>query len=369
MSKINQINYKTILITGGCGFIGSNLAVSLKNKYPSSRIISLDNLARKGSELNINRLKKNGIEFIKGDIRNESDLELVSNIDLLIECSAEPSVLAGYNQSPRYVIDNNLVGTINCLELARKNKADVVFLSTSRVYPYSLINELKIEEKETRFVWEEEQNKNITGFSREGIGVDFSLSGARSMYGATKLCSEILLNEYIAMYGMKGVINRCGVVAGPWQFGKVDQGVFTFWMLNHFFKNPLKYIGFDGKGKQVRGLLHINDFCELVDLQINSMNKVNGQIYNVGGGKEMSLSLLETTKLCEEISGNKIDISSVKETRPADLAIYITNNEKVNKDLGWKPKIGVRKILEDIYKWIKENEEKIKVSLLIQHVN
>ncbi|MFH1519945.1 MAG: NAD-dependent epimerase/dehydratase family protein, partial [Candidatus Omnitrophota bacterium] len=243
------MNYKNILITGGCGFIGSNLAVLLKAKYPSSKITSLDNLIRKGSELNVDRLQNNKIEFIKGDIRNESDLGSISNIDLLIECSAEPSVLAGYNESPRYIIDTNLIGTINCLELARKNKADVVFLSTSRVYPYDAINQLKVKEEASRFVWEK---------SRDGIGLDFPLfPGVRSMYGATKLCSEILLNEYIAMYGLKGVTNRCGVVAGPWQFGKVDQGIFTFWMLKHYFKKPLSYIGFNGKGKQVRDLLHV----------------------------------------------------------------------------------------------------------------
>jgi len=356
------MNYKNILITGGCGFIGSNLAVSLKTKYPSSKIISLDNLIRKGSELNVDRLKSNKIEFIKGDIRNQADLESVSNIDLLIECSAEPSVLAGYGESPRYIIDTNLIGTINCLEAARKSKADLVFLSTSRVYPYDLINRLKVKEGESRFVWEKPGDNNIAGFSEEGIAVDFPISGVRSMYGATKLCSEIILNEYIAMYGLRGVINRCGVVAGPWQFGKVDQGVFTFWMLKHYFKKPLSYIGFGGKGKQVRDLLHVDDLVDLIDLQINSMDKVNGQTYNVGGGKEVSLSLLETTKLCEEITKNKIDIASVEDTRPADLAIYITDNGKVSKDLGWKPKRSAKRVLEDIYIWIKDNQDSLSAT-------
>ncbi len=358
------MNYKNILITGGCGFIGSNLAVLLKGKYPSSRIVSLDNLIRKGSELNVERLQNNNIEFIKGDIRNQSDLESVSNIDLLIECSAEPSVLAGYNESPRYIIDTNLVGTINCLELARKNKADLVFFSTSRVYPYDLINQLKVKEEESRFVWEKPGDNDIAGFSEEGIGVDFPLfSGVRSMYGATKLCSEILLNEYIAMYGLRGVINRCSVIAGPWQFGKVDQGIFTFWMLGHYFKKSLSYIGFGGKGKQVRDLLHIDDLFDLIDLQINLMDKVNGQTYNVGGGKEVSLSLLETTKLCEEITKNKINVGQEGQTRPADLAIYITDNRRVNKDLGWKPKRPAKKILEDIYKWIKDNQDSLNATL------
>ena len=343
-------NYKTILITGGCGFIGSNLAVSLKAKYPSSRIISLDNLIRKGSQFNVDRLKSNNIEFVKGDIRNPSDLEAVSNIDLLIECSAEPSVLSGYNESPRYIIDTNLIGTVNCLELARKNRADVVFLSTSRVYPYEVINSLKREEKDTRLVWS----------GKQAIGVDFPLKGFRSMYGATKLASELLLLEYVNMYGLKGVINRCGVIAGPWQFGKVDQGIFTFWMLKHYFKSPLNYIGFGGKGKQVRDLLHVDDFCDLIDLQINSMDRVNGKTYNVGGGKDISLSLLETTEICRKLTGNKINIQSEPKTRPADLAIYITDNSKVTADLGWKPKRKAEQILEDTYRWIKNNEKDLR---------
>jgi CDP-paratose 2-epimerase len=347
------MKYKTILITGGAGFVGSNLAISFKNKYPQLDIIAFDNLKRRGSELNISRLKQNAIEFIHGDIRNPEDLEIKGKVDLLIECSAEPSVLAGFNESPKYVIDTNLVGTINCLELARKNMADVVFLSTSRVYPYEPINQLKLKEEKTRFSWSAQKGK-VQGWSKNGIDVDFSLEGVRSMYGATKLCSEYILQEYINMYGIKGVINRCGVIAGPWQFGKVDQGVFTLWMLAHYFKRNLKYIGFGGKGKQVRDLMHIDDIFDLIDLE------VNGQIFNAGGGYDISLSLLETTGICEKMTGNRIKIDSDKKTRPADLGIYITDNQKVTKTLGWKPKKYAEEILEDIYLWIQENEALIK---------
>jgi dTDP-D-glucose 4,6-dehydratase len=121
------MDYKTILITGGAGFVGSNLALLFKAKYPKTKLIVLDNLKRRGSELNILRLKDQGIVFVHGDIRNPEDCELNEKIDLLLECSAEPSVLAGFNESPRYVINTNLAGTVNCLELARKHKADIVF--------------------------------------------------------------------------------------------------------------------------------------------------------------------------------------------------------------------------------------------------
>ena len=346
-----------ILITGGAGFVGSNLALMFKKKYSNTKIFVMDNLKRRGSELNLKRLKERGIEFIHGDIRNQEDFPQ-NDFELIIECSAEPSVLAGYNSSPMYLINTNLAGTINCLEEARKRKCTIVFLSTSRIYPYERINNIEYEEKETRYYWKDKQN--IIGWSLEGISEDFSLDGVRSLYGTSKLCSELILQEYISMYGIRGVINRCGVIAGPWQFGKVDQGVFTLWMLYHYFKKEgLKYIGFEGKGKQVRDLIHIYDIFSLIDLQVKEMDKVNGMIYNVGGGRKVSLSLLETTRLCEEITGNKISIGEDKNTRPADLPIYIGDSSKVTKALSWSPQYNAKRILEDIYSWIKENETDI----------
>lgn len=343
------MKYRNLLITGGAGFIGSNLAVAFKRKYPKLRVAAFDNLIRKGSELNLPRLKDNGIEFIRGDIRKPKDLKLNFDIDLMLECSAEPSVLAGY-KDPAYIIDTNLFGTVNCLELCRKRKADIIFISTSRVYPYQKINGIKRVEVKTRFEWP----------GNKGIGVDFSVDGPKTLYGATKLASEFILQEYIADHGIKGLINRCGVIAGPWQFGKVDQGVFTYWMLAHYFKKPLKYIGFGGKGKQARDLLHVDDLCGLIDLQVNSLDKLNGKTYNVGGGRKVSLSLLETTVLCQKITGNKVKVGNDLKTRPGDIALYLTDNAKVSQDVGWKPRKSADIILKDIFSWIKDNEKKLK---------
>ena len=359
-----QFRYETMLITGGAGFVGSNLAVSFKEKYPALRVIAFDNLKRRGSELNIQRLKQSKVDFVHGDVRNPEDLAFDTKINLLLECAAEPSVLAGYGSSPQYLINTNLVGTVNCLELARKNKSDIIFLSTSRVYPYAAINDIQTTEMETRFEWNKEQTRCIPGWSKNGIDVDFTLNGPKSMYGATKLCSEIILLEYLKIYGVRGVINRCGVIAGPWQFGKVDQGIFTLWMMAHYFNKPLKYIGFGGKGKQVRDLLHIDDLFDLLELQIASMDNITSEIYNVGGGAAVSLSLLETTKLCEDITGNKIEIKSELNTRPADLVIYTTDNQKICSTIPWKPKRNTRTILEDIYSWIKNNENTLKYTLI-----
>ncbi|MCU0652605.1 MAG: NAD-dependent epimerase/dehydratase family protein [Candidatus Omnitrophica bacterium] len=344
-----MIKSNNILVTGGAGFVGSNLAVYFKCKYPSIKVFALDNLVRRGSEFNLPRLKENGIKFIRGDIRHPKDLDLKFDIDLILECSAEPSVLAGY-ENPSYIIDTNLMGTVNCLELCRKRKAGMIFLSSSRIYPYELINAIKRRETTTRFVW--------SGCA--GISTDFSLTGPRTLYGTTKLASEFILQEYIAAYGIKAVVNRCGVIAGPWQFGKVDQGVFTYWMLAHYFKKNLKYIGYGGKGKQVRDLLHVDDLCRLIDIQVNSLSKLSGNTYNVGGAKEVSLSLLETTTLCREITGNRIKIGSDLHNRPGDIAIYLTDNKKVTKELKWKPNKQAVTILNDIFNWIRDNEAKLK---------
>lgn len=354
---------KIILITGGAGFVGSNLALLFKKKYPGLRIMCLDNLKRRGSELNLKRLKSGMIEFMHGDIRNKEDLAFEgTEIDAIIECSAEPSVLAGYNSSTDYLLNSNLFGTINCLKLARKKRADFIFLSTSRVYPIEKLNNLNFKESTSSFSFLDCQP--YPGVSAKGIAESFPLNGYRSLYGATKLASELLIHEYVNMFGIRSVINRCSVITGPWQMGKVDQGVFVLWMLRHYFKKRLSYIGFGGEGKQVRDLLNINDLFELIDIQLNDMGRFNNQVYNVGGGVNVSLSLLETTKICQDITGNHIRIDKVLQNRPADIKVYITDNSKVTGDTGWQPKIGTEETMKNIFDWIRENEQEIKDTLL-----
>lgn len=352
------MNYKRILITGGAGFVGSNLAIKFKEKYPEIEMFVLDNLKRRGSELNLPRLKKAGINFVHGDIRNKEDFEEIKNIDLVLECSAEPSVLAGLDTSPSYLINTNLLGTINCLEFARKNNSAFIFISTSRVYPIESINKLKYKEEETRFSLEE--NQEITGASNDGIAENFSLEGARSLYGSTKLCSEIIIQEYMDSFGLRAIINRCGVITGPWQMGKVDQGVFVLWVAKHIFEGKLSYIGYGGEGKQVRDFIHIDDLFDILDIQVNDLLKYNGGIYNIGGGKENSVSLLELTKICEKITGNRVKITSVKENRPADLISFITDSRKIKNISGWAPKKNAEETVSDIAKWIDDNKDQLK---------
>lgn len=349
---------RRVLITGGAGFVGSSLGLGLVQRYPEWQITALDNLKRRGSELNLPRLKQAGIEFFHGDVRNAEDLEpTVLQPDLILECSAEPSVLAGYG-SPGYVLQTNLVGTINCLELARQTQADFIFLSTSRVYPIAYLNTLKFSETETRFQLMGQQP--LPGASSQGISEEFPLDKARSLYGSTKLASELLIAEYADAYGLRTLINRCGVLTGPWQMGKVDQGVFALWMAFHYFQKPLKYIGYGGIGKQVRDFLHVADLLDLIDLQIHSLEKLKGQTFNVGGGATNTLSLYETTQLCQEITGHQVKITPVPETRVGDVPIFITDSRKVIAATGWQPQRDARTTLTDIYEWIHQFEGQVK---------
>jgi CDP-paratose 2-epimerase len=352
---------RRVLITGGAGFIGASLALGLASRHPEWEIVALDNLRRRGSELNLPRLREAGIAFQHGDVRELDDLMAVGELDALVECSAEPSALAGVDGSPDYVVQSNLVGAYNCLELARRTGAQFLFLSTSRVYPVEALQGLHYREDATRLVLSDEQA--IVGASSAGIAESFPLEGARTLYGATKLSGELLVSEYAAAYGLSTVVNRCGVVAGPWQMGKVDQGVFTYWMLAHHFKRPLRYIGFGGAGKQVRDLLHVADLLELVDEQLCDPVSWAGATVNVGGGAECSLSLCETTELCRQITGQSIDIRASLEDRPGDVPIYISDCSRLQAITNWRPRREPAEILGDIHAWIVEHEAALAAAL------
>lgn len=355
------MNNERILITGGCGFVGSSIALKLRQDFPQAKITVLDNLMRKGSELNVSRMKENEIRFIQGDVRHPEDLKKAGEISLIIDAAAEPSVLSGIDSSPDYVIHTNLNGTINCLNLARENKARFVFLSTSRVYPIEQLRKVRYFENDARFLMDKIQN--VPGVSEKGIAENFSLEGARSFYGTSKLSSEMFIQEYAEFYGVKSIVNRCGVIAGPHQMGKIDQGVVVFWMARHFWKGELNYIGFGGSGKQVRDILHIDDLYRLLKIQLSDFETYDGKVYNVGGGMDVSVSLKELTTLCENITGNKISINSIKENRSADIPIYITDHSMISHISGWKPEKSAVEILTDIFHWMQKEESKIKLFL------
>jgi CDP-paratose 2-epimerase len=353
---------RTMLVTGGAGFIGSSLAIAFKTRYPGDRVIAFDNLRRRGAELNVVRLREAGVEFRHGDVRAPGDLEpFAGGLDVIVECSAEPSVLAGRSGDARYVIDTNLAGCVNCLELARTTGAAFVFLSTSRVYPTATLARLRYDTRETRFALIDDQP--VPGVSARGISEDLPLTGVRTLYGSTKLASELLIAEYVDMFGLRAVVNRCGVVSGPWQMGHAEQGVFAHWMMAHVFKRPLAYIGFGGGGLQVRDVLHVDDLADLVDLQLQRPDAWTGEPLNAGGGAANSVSLLEFTRMCESLTGITLDIGSRPDTRPGDVPIYVTDNARIEQRFGWRPARGVATVARDLHEWIRAGDAALRAAL------
>jgi CDP-paratose 2-epimerase len=260
-----------------------------------------------------------------------------------------------------YLVRTNLLGAYHCLELARRHSAQMIFLSTSRVYPVEAQERIAWTEAETRFEIAPEQK--LRGVSPEGIAENFPLRGPRTLYGATKLSAELLIGEYGETFGIPATIDRCGVIAGPWQMGKVDQGVFTHWVLSHYAGRPLRYIGYGGTGKQVRDLLHIDDLVDLIEDQLARPDHWAGVTANVGGGRECSLSLLETTELCRELTGNEVPVEPSDETRPGDVRVYLSDCARLFASTEWRPQRTPRDVLADILDWIRENERSVLTAL------
>ena len=334
-----------ILITGGCGFVGTNLSLFLKKK--NHKITSLDNLSRKGSRYNLQLLRKNKIKNLKINTENEKKILKIPKFDLIIDCCAEAAVEVSKNDFDR-VINTNLIGTINILKKAKIDHSKIIFLSSSRVYPINSFDEFskkKLLKKDLKISKMFNENSNI--------------NGAKTIYGVTKLASEMFIEEFSYAFKMKYIINRCGVISGPLQFGKQDQGFISLWIWRHLMKKKLSYIGYEGLGNQVRDVLHIDDLSELINIQIKNLNKINNTLFTVGGSKKSYTSLKKLTEMCHKITGNKILMSKIKKTSIYDIPYFITDNSKVTRTYGWKPKKNITNIIKDTYKWLKINKSNL----------
>lgn len=348
-----------ILITGGAGFVGSNLAVAFRREHPTARILAFDNLRRRGSESKLTLLRERGIEFAHGDVRVASDLDaLPGTFDWVIDAAAEPSVLAGCDGSPAPVFETNLGGTLQVLELCRRRAGHLIYLSSSRVYSIAPLRSVALEELPTRFALAGREQP--AGVSAHGIAEEFATCGPRSFYGASKLASELLVQEYAAGAGVRALVDRCGAIAGPGQLGREDQGVFALWVAHHHFRLPLRYKGFGGRGKQVRDLLHPEDLFELIQRQMQRIDAHSGAVFNVGGGPDGATSLLEYTALCRELTGHAAEPACEPETHPVDVPWYVSDHRRASEAFDWKPRRGVREIASDLLAWLHAEEPRLR---------
>lgn len=333
-----------ILITGGCGFVGSNIAIFLKKKLKNSQIYTLDNLYRKGSKLNQLRLVNHGIQNYNIDINDFKKISKLKKFNLVIDCCAEPAIEAS-KKNPDRVFKTNLIGTFNILKKCISDKSNIIFLSSSRVYS---IKKLR------RLVKNTNLKRPITNIKT--INESFETSSPSSLYGFTKLSSEKLIKEFSFISSLKYIINRFGVIAGPWQFGKQDQGFVSLWIAKHLLKKKLSYIGFGGHGNQIRDLIHIDDVNYIIYLQIKNLKNKYNETYNIGGGIKNTISLKQLTNKCQKITGNKLKIHKQKNTSIFDIQSYITDNSKIKRIYKWTPKKSVDNIVVDIYGWLKINK-------------
>jgi len=337
-----------ILITGVCGFAGSSVAETLLNRREGLSITGIDNLVRPGSEGNRQRLRSLGIEFVHGDIRAASDMEGLPAADWVIDAAANPCVLAGLQGagSSRQLFEHNLASAVNVLEYCKRHNAGLVLLSSSRVYSIPALRALPLKAGGDAFQLDGSAALP-PGVSCEGIGPGFSTSAPISLYGSTKLASELVAQEYEEAFGFPVWIDRCGVLAGAGQFGTAEQGIFSYWVNAHLRKRPLRYIGFDGAGKQVRDALHPRDLAALIDAQMRSTRSRGRSIYTAGGGVENALSLARLTAWCDARFGSH-EVAADPRERPYDVPWVAMDNSAAGSDFGWRPESPIESILDEI---------------------
>jgi len=348
-----------VLVTGCAGFVGSTICHQLRRLCPDWKIDGLDNLSRVGSETNIPGLIDAGVNVVRGDVRCETDFELFKDIDFVIDAAANPSVLAGTTGTGcRQLIDQNLVGTINTLEFCRRVGAGLILLSSSRVYSIKDMRSIPLVEGLSRYVYVD--CPMISGVSSCGISEEFSTKPPISLYGVTKLASELMAMEYSYSYNFPVFVNRCGVMSGEGQFGIASQGIVSYWIAKALAGEELCYTGQGGKGFQVRDLMHPEDLAQLLVMQMHSEHK-EPCVYNVSGGMESSFSLFELTEFCKS-AGLDINVASLHSDRPNDVPHVVLDSNLARDTFSWVPTVTKDEIFARVHSFLLAHNNWLKVS-------
>jgi CDP-paratose 2-epimerase len=351
-----------ILITGVCGFVGSTVAQCLLELIEGAHIVGIDNLMRPGAETNRLRIERLGVEFIHADLRSASDIASLPSCDWVIDAAANPSVLAGVSGSgsSRQLFEHNLAALGNVLEYCKAHKAGLLLLSSSRVYSIPALISVPLRTHNQAFVIDESAQLP-DGLTANGIGRNFSTATPVSLYGATKLASEVIALEYGAAFDFPVWVTRCGVLAGAGQFGTPAQGIFAFWVNAHLRRRPIRYIGFDGTGYQTRDAFHPRDLTSLLVTQMRATRKDGQRVYTAGGGTANAMSLAQLTAWCDDRFGQHIPASD-KTPRMYDIPWVAMDNTEATHDFGWQPEMSIDAILDEIASHAVANPNWLEIS-------
>jgi CDP-paratose 2-epimerase len=351
-----------ILITGICGFAGSTLAETLLELCEGLAVCGIDNLMRPGSESNRGRLKRLGVELFHGDVRMASDFEALPKADWVIDAAANPSVLAGVSGvvSSRQVLEHNLASLVNVLEYTKAAGAGFILLSSSRVYSIPALASLPLRVADRAFRLDGSQPLP-KGVTAGGINPEFSTQAPVSLYGATKLASETVALDFGLAFGLPVWINRCGVLAGAGQFGTPSQGIFSYWINAHLRRRPLSFIGFEGRGYQVRDAFHPRDLAGLLLLQMRSARPDGQRIYTAGGGPSNTMSLAQLTEWCDRRFVPHAPSADLR-PRQYDAPWIVMDNGDVHRDFGWSASLSLAAVLDEIAAHALRNPDWLEIS-------
>lgn len=342
--------------------MGSTLSRALLESVENLQIIGLDNFIRPGSELNRRELAAIGVKFFHADVRSATDFETLPAVDHVIDAAANPSVLAGVDgkTSSRQLLEHNLWGTVNVLEYCKIHRAGLILLSTSRVYSVAPLAALPVEVHQRAF---RPRSGNLmpAGLTVAGVSEAFSTAPPISLYGSSKLASEMIALEYGETYEFPVWVNRCGVLAGAGQFGKAEQGIFSFWIHSHLGRRPLKYIGFDGGGHQVRDCLHPRDLVSALLAQMKHRGNTKPRVTNLSGGAANSISLAQLTDWCDARFGQHA-VATDTQPRPFDIPWMVLDSSQAAREWNWAPKYLVENVLEEIAKHAEKNPDWLEIS-------
>lgn len=342
---MNNGHKRSVVIFGGAGFIGSNLAHHLLTTT-DARVHVFDSLTRAGVRSNLEWLKQAAVgshrlQVTIADVRDRRAVEdAVRDASEIYHFAAQVAVTTSV-ADPRLDFDVNLAGTFNMLDAARKfgNNPFVLFTSTNKVYGNLGMGRPVREGKRYSY-------PGHPGVS-ETQALDF-----HSPYGCSKGAADQYVHDFSRIYGLPTVVFRMSCIAGPRQFGTEDQG----WVA-HFLYSALqrKSVVIYGDGCQVRDVLCVKDLVRAFDAVRRNQHVSAGQIYNVGGGMENTVSLLELIDEIEDLTGFRLDYAA-EAPRPGDQLVYVTDSGKLQRDTGWKPEFRVRSTLELLREFWQENQ-------------